>query len=163
MSGQPGAIVATTRRSDGRSVFPASFDGVDDLTPPPPRSFPPFSPSRGGVPGARSSAYATENGSSSARFAAGGDGALFFDVDADAATKTRSSVDDEDDDRPLGAVDGADAPAFAVDAPTWRGDPDDDGGNVAEASNAASNADETGESTAEASEPAVPPPPSEPE
>jgi len=53
--------------------------------------------------------------------------------------------------------------AFAVDAPTSRGDPDDDGGNVAEASNAASNADETGESTAEASEPAVPPPPSEPE
>ena len=29
---------------------------------------------------------------SSKSFAAGGDGALFFDVDADAATKTRSSV-----------------------------------------------------------------------
>ena len=53
--------------------------------------------------------------------------------------------------------------AFAVEAPTSRGDPNDDGGNVAEASNAASNADETGESTAEASEPALPPPPSEPE
>ena len=53
--------------------------------------------------------------------------------------------------------------AFTVEAPSWRGDPNDDGGNVAEASDSAFDADEACESTRVASESALSPAPAEPQ
>ena len=53
--------------------------------------------------------------------------------------------------------------AFVVEAPTSRGDPNDDGRNVAEAPDSASDPAEAGESTRVASESALPSPPAEPE